>query len=104
MFRFKTSFWTQLRWVLWRSSIDIFYNPFRLRLSVATSIITAILYGLIYLRLEYDEKAFQNHSAVLLMLIIDISFSQIQKSADVIRLLFDLVDNFMLSFCNSLAL
>ncbi|CAF5054316.1 unnamed protein product, partial [Rotaria socialis] len=30
--KYKASFFTQLRWLMWRSTIDMFKNPFELRL------------------------------------------------------------------------
>ncbi len=72
-----------MRWLLWRSTIDAFRNPFELRLRVVISIILGVLLGLLFLRLDYNQQAFQNISAIIFMLIINISFSTVQKNADV---------------------
>ncbi|UJR27397.1 hypothetical protein I4U23_008687 [Adineta vaga] len=64
--KFKVGFFRQLIWLLWRSSIDTFRNPFELRL-------------------QYNQQAFQNVSAIIFMLIINISFSTVQKNADSIN-------------------
>lgn len=82
-FRFKASFLTQVRWLLWRSSIDTFRNPFEFPLRMIMAIIIGVLFGLIFLRLEYDQKAFQNLSAVIFLLIVNITFTNVQKNADV---------------------
>jgi len=89
LFRFKASFWTQLRWLFWRSSIDTFRNPIKFRFSLFLAILGGIIYGLLFLRLEYNQTAFQNLSAIILMLIIDAGFTQVQKNADVIEIIFD---------------
>jgi membrane protein required for beta-lactamase induction len=83
IFRFKTGFFTQTRWLLWRSSIDTFRNPFEFRLRFALSIVIGVLFGLLFLRLHYNQQAFQNLSAVIFLLIVNISFSNVQKNADV---------------------
>ncbi|CAF4348488.1 unnamed protein product [Rotaria sp. Silwood2] len=80
--KYKAGFFTQLRWLLWRSSIDMFKNPFELRLNFILSAIVGVLFGLLFLRLQYNQQAFQNISSVIFMLIINISFSSVQHSAD----------------------
>ncbi len=76
---------TQIRWLLWRSSIDTFKNPFEFRLRVILSIVISVLVGLIFLRLHYDQQSYQNISAVIFILIVNITFTNVQKNADVIR-------------------
>jgi hypothetical protein len=84
MFRYKASFFTQLRWLFWRSSIDTFRNPYEFRLRLISSIIISVLFGLIFLRLNYDQQAFQNISAAVFLLVLKITFSDVQQNADVI--------------------
>jgi len=74
---------TQIRWLLWRSSIDTFKNPFEFRLRVILSIVISVLVGLIFLRLHYDQQSYQNISAVIFILIVNITFTNVQKNADV---------------------
>ncbi|CAF0813178.1 unnamed protein product [Adineta steineri] len=80
--KYKSSFFRQFRWLLWRSGIDMFRNPFQLRLRIMISIILGVLLGLLFLRLQYNQLAFQNISAIIFMLIINISFSTVQGTAD----------------------
>ena len=68
---------------MWRSSIDIFRNPFEFRIRFALSIVIGVLFGLLFLRLKYDQQSFQNISAVIFMLIINNTFSNVQGNADV---------------------
>ncbi|CAF4991593.1 unnamed protein product, partial [Rotaria socialis] len=67
---------------MWRSTIDMFKNPFELRLRFVLSIIIGLLFGIIFLQLEYNQQAFQNISSVIFVLIINTSFSSVQYSAD----------------------
>ena len=85
--RYKTGFFTQLRWLLWRSAIDTFRNPFEFRIRFVLSIVIGVLFGLLFLRLDYNQQAFQNISAVIFMLIINNTFSNVQSAADVNLLL-----------------
>jgi hypothetical protein len=87
-FRYKAGFFTQLRWLLWRSAIDTFNSPFEFRIRFILSIVIGLLLGLLFLRLEYNQQAFQNISAVIFMLIINFTFSNVQNNADV-NLLFE---------------
>jgi len=48
------------------------------------SIIIGTLFGLLFLRLHYNQQAFQNLSAVIFLLIVNITFANVQKNADVI--------------------
>jgi hypothetical protein len=61
----------------------MFRNPFQFRLRVVLSIVIGVLFGLLFLRLSYNQQAFQNISAVIFLLIINISFSNVQAGADV---------------------
>ena len=92
-FRYRSGFFRQMRWLLWRSLIDTFRNPFELRLRLVISIILGVLLGLLFLRLSYNQQAFQNISAIIFMLIINVTFSTVQKNADVIILLIFVIDN-----------
>jgi F0F1-type ATP synthase assembly protein I len=82
-----------VRWLLWRSSIDTFRNPFEFRLRLIVSVIIGVLFGLLFLRLHYDQQAYQNISAVIFLLIINIAFSNVEKNAGVMlnRSHFDLL-------------
>ncbi len=81
--RYKASFFTQARWLLWRSSIDTFKNPFEFRLRVILTIVISVLIGLIFLRLPYDQESFQNISAVIFLMVVNLTFTNVQKNADV---------------------
>jgi len=43
-----------------------------------------VLFGLIFLRLHYNQQAYQNISAVIVVLVINNAFANVQKNADVI--------------------
>ncbi|CAF0935940.1 unnamed protein product [Rotaria sp. Silwood1] len=80
--KYKTGFFTQLHWLLWRSSIDQFKNPFEFRIRFILSVVIGVIFGLLFLRLKYNQQAFQNISSIIFMLIINISFSSVQHNAD----------------------
>lgn len=61
----------------------MFRNPFEFRIRFVLSIIIGVLFGLLFLRLSYNQQAFQNISAVIFMLIINATFSNVQAAADV---------------------
>ncbi|CAF3322748.1 unnamed protein product [Rotaria socialis] len=82
--KYKSSFLTEMCWLIRRSSIDTFKNPSKFRIRFVLSIIIGVLFGLLFLRSEYNQQAFQNISAVIFMLIINCTFSNVQDNADVI--------------------
>ncbi|CAF4598002.1 unnamed protein product [Rotaria socialis] len=81
--KYKSSFLTEMCWLIWRSSIDTFKNPPEFRIRFVLSIIIGVLFGLLFQRSEYNQQAFQNISAVIFMLIINCTFSNVQDNADV---------------------
>ena len=38
--RYKTNSWTQFRWIVWRNFIDIFKNPFEIRLRIILALVS----------------------------------------------------------------
>lgn len=75
--RYATSGFTQLRWLIWRNFVDVFKNPFELRLRIFLSIFLGTLIGLLYLRLPYDQTAIQNFNSLVFLIVIYTSFSNI---------------------------
>ena len=61
----------------------MFKNPFQFRLRVILSIVVGLLIGLIFLRLHYDQRSYQNISAVIFLMIVNITFTSVQGNADV---------------------
>jgi hypothetical protein len=41
--RYKTSGFTQLRWLIWRNFVDVFKNPFEIRLRIFLAIVSSML-------------------------------------------------------------
>jgi hypothetical protein len=53
-------------------------------LRLILSIILGVLLGLLFLRLDYNQQAFQNISAVIFVLIVNTTFANVQRNANVI--------------------
>ncbi|CAF0721906.1 unnamed protein product [Adineta steineri] len=75
--RYKTNSFTQLRWLIWRNFVDIFKNPFEIRLRIILAIFLGVLIGLLYIQLKYDQTAVQNFNSLIFLIIINTSFSNI---------------------------
>jgi ABC-2 type transporter len=63
----------------------MFRNPFEFRLRLLLAVFIAVVLGLLFLRLEYNQQAAQNMSAIIFMMIINLSFVSVQANADVIQ-------------------
>ncbi|CAF2916217.1 unnamed protein product [Rotaria sp. Silwood2] len=75
--RYKTSGFIQFRWLIWRNFVNLFKNPFEIRLRIILAIFVGVLIGLLYIRLKYDQTAVQNMNALVFLIIINTSFSNI---------------------------
>ena len=94
--RYATGSFTQLRWLIWRNFVDVFKNPFEIRLRIFLAIVSwmffdenkvnhtfiwlqflGVLIGLLYLRMPYDQTAVQNFNSLIFLIIINTSFSNI---------------------------
>ncbi|UJR37986.1 hypothetical protein I4U23_030668 [Adineta vaga] len=75
--RYKTGGFVQLRWLIWRDFINMFKNPFEIRLRLFLAVFLGVLVGLLYIRLDYDQTAVQNMNSLLFLIIINTSFSNI---------------------------
>nr|UOU03353.1 ATP-binding cassette subfamily G-like 2 [Brachionus rubens] len=71
----KTNFFTQLGWLLWRNSIGIMRDPFLFKIQIIQTLIVSVLFGLIYLRLQYDQKGVMDINGYLFLCICNHGFS-----------------------------
>lgn len=62
-------------WLFWRSGISMIRDPFSTKLALIQTIVIAVLLGLIFLRLNYDQTGIQNMNGVLFLFITNTSFS-----------------------------
>jgi Na+/H+-dicarboxylate symporter len=74
---YKASNLTQLVWLIWRSFISSLRNPNETRIMVLQTIFIAIMFGLIFLRIELNQKGVQNINGVLFLLITNASFGNL---------------------------
>lgn len=82
--KYKANFFVQLRWLLWRSMLSTFRDPISSYVALAQTIVIALLFGLIYLRLNYDQSGVQNLNGVLFLLLTNTSFSNMFAVLNVI--------------------
>lgn len=75
MKRYRTGFFTQMYWLLWRNFISLVRHPMALRLQLMQSIFIALMFGLIYFQLKLNQKGVQNISGVLFLCMTNSSFS-----------------------------
>nr|UOU03354.1 ATP-binding cassette subfamily G-like 4 [Brachionus rubens] len=72
---YKAGTFTQLRWLIWRSFLSTIRNPMETKILAIQSAFIAIVFGLIYLRLDLNQEGVQNINGVLFLLITNASFS-----------------------------
>ncbi|XP_067022118.1 protein white-like [Acropora muricata] len=75
---YKASWCRQLRAVLWRSWISNNRDAVVFRIRVFQAIVTALIAGLIYLQIPYDQDGIQNIGGVYFFLVTSASFSNLQ--------------------------
>ncbi|RNA38851.1 white-like isoform X1, partial [Brachionus plicatilis] len=71
----RTNFLTQLSWLLWRNSLGIIREPFTFKIQVFQTIIVSVLFGLIYLRLEYNQKGVMDINGFMFLCICNNGFA-----------------------------
>ncbi|KAK2570404.1 Protein white [Acropora cervicornis] len=74
----QASWCRQLRAVLWRSWISNNRDAVVFRIRVFQAIVTALIAGLIYLQIPYDQDGIQNIGGVYFFLVTSASFSNLQ--------------------------
>nr|QNH67901.1 ATP-binding cassette transporter subfamily G-like protein 2 [Brachionus rotundiformis] len=72
---YKTNFFIQLSWLLWRNSLGILREPFTFKIQVFQTIIVSLLFGLIYLRLQYDQKGVMDMNGFMFLCICNNGFA-----------------------------
>ncbi|CAF0768796.1 unnamed protein product [Didymodactylos carnosus] len=78
--RYKTSSFTQFRWLTWRNFKNVLKNPFEIRLSIFLAIFIGLLIGILYIRLKYNQDGIQNINAVVFLVLITTSFMNLFHS------------------------
>ena len=75
--KYKSNSFTQLRWLIWRSFLSSARNPMDTNIMAIQTVIIALMFGLIYLRLELDQQNIQNINSVIFLIITNSSFSNL---------------------------
>ncbi|XP_046580538.1 protein white-like [Haliotis rubra] len=73
--RYQTSWIRQFSTVLWRSWISVFRDVILFRVRVLQTLLIALVFGLIYLKQEYNQEGVMNINGALFLLITNASFS-----------------------------
>nr|UOU03352.1 ATP-binding cassette subfamily G-like 1 [Brachionus rubens] len=72
--KYNTGFLSQFGWLLWRQlKLDV-KNPLATKVVIIQSIFVALFLGLIFLRLENNEKGVQNRTGALFIVIMQCNF------------------------------
>ena len=82
---YRTNVLTQFRWLLWRSGLAQMRNPLASYVAIIQTVVISIIFGLIYLRLKYDQAGIQNMNGVLFLMITNMSFSNLFAVINVTR-------------------
>lgn len=72
---YKAGWFTQLKWLIWRSFLSMSRNPMETRILAIQTFFIALIFGLIYLKIETNQEGVQNINGVLFLLITNSSFS-----------------------------
>jgi ATP-binding cassette, subfamily G (WHITE), eye pigment precursor transporter len=71
---YKSNFFTQMYWLLWRNLISLGRNPMAFRVQVVQSVFISALFGFIYFQLKFNQKGVQNMTGVLFLCLTNNSF------------------------------
>nr|QNH67900.1 ATP-binding cassette transporter subfamily G-like protein 1 [Brachionus rotundiformis] len=72
---YKANIFIQFIWLLWRSFLSTIRDKLSFQISIIQTIIIAILLGLIYLRIEYNQAGVQNINGIIFLFLTNTSFS-----------------------------
>jgi hypothetical protein len=71
---FKANALVQIQWLVWRNMIDSFRDPLAIRVLFIQTLVMAIIYSLIYFRIETNQEGIQNINGVLFICLLNCSF------------------------------
>nr|QUF59469.1 ATP-binding cassette transporter Abcg-like5 [Brachionus angularis] len=72
---YKVNVFVQFIWLLWRSFLATIRDPFSTQIAVVQTIFIAVLLGLIFLRLKYDQSGVQNMNGIMFLFLTNMSFT-----------------------------
>nr|UOU03355.1 ATP-binding cassette subfamily G-like 5 [Brachionus rubens] len=72
---YKVNVCVQFIWLVWRCFLSSFRDKFTTQIAIVQTIFIAILLGLIFLRLKYDQAGVQNMNGIMFLFLTNTSFS-----------------------------
>ncbi len=75
--RYKTGPFTQLYWLIWRELISKKRDPLATKVQIINTIMFAVIFGLIYLRLDITSDNIQNINGVIFLCITNTTFGNL---------------------------
>ena len=72
---YQSSFWRQLKWLLWRSFLSSSRNPVHSSGLLLKSVVPAIILGLLFFRLEQKPEIVQNLNAISFAILTTVSYT-----------------------------
>nr|QNH67975.1 ATP-binding cassette transporter subfamily G-like protein 9 [Brachionus plicatilis] len=71
---FKSSYFEQFKWLIWRNFITDIRTPISSKILFIQVLFISIFFGLIYLKIELDEKGVQNTTGLLFVTMMNVGF------------------------------
>lgn len=76
-FSYKRGFFTQIKWVVWRSWLTNLRDPLLTFFRIAQTIFVALLLGVVYWKQEYTQEGIMNINGALFILLANITFTNV---------------------------
>ncbi len=74
---YKVGSFTQLYWLIWREVISKKRDPLATKVQIINTLMFAIVFGLIYLRLDVSSDNIQNINGVIFLCITNVTFANL---------------------------
>ncbi|KAG8177287.1 hypothetical protein JTE90_029423 [Oedothorax gibbosus] len=75
--RYKASWITQFRAVMWRCWIGRIREPMVTKAQIIQSVVMGLLLGLVYLNQKYDQNGIQNFNGALFLVLMNVTFQNV---------------------------
>lgn len=74
---FNATYFSQLRWLFWRETLNVLRNPIATYILAFQTIFIGVFLGLVFLRLKEDQYAVQNYTGVLFITLMQCNFGYV---------------------------
>nr|QNH67970.1 ATP-binding cassette transporter subfamily G-like protein 4 [Brachionus plicatilis] len=72
---YKANIFVQFIWLLWRSFLSTIRDKLSFQIAIVQTIVIAVILGLIYLQIEYNQAGVQNINGIIFLFLTNTSFS-----------------------------